>query len=110
MTRGAIITGSRTSVTWSCEARCRRAAQELLTKFPPVLLVQLYFVFLRSGLDAFPGVVAFRISYPVHLLEAGDCVADVSSVMNGFFTFLGESEVFIGDAVATSFSDLGHAC
>jgi hypothetical protein len=85
------------------------AVYERLTKFAPVLLMQLYFVFLRSGFDAFPGGVAFRVGYALHLLEAGDCVAHVSSVMDGFFAFLGESEVFIGDMIAASFSDLGHA-
>jgi hypothetical protein len=29
--------------------------------------------------------------------------------MDGFFTFLGEREVFIGDMISASFSDLGHA-
>jgi hypothetical protein len=29
--------------------------------------------------------------------------------MDGFFAFLGEREVFIGDMIAASFSDLGHA-
>jgi len=86
------------------------AAHQRLTKFAPVLLMQLYFVFLCSGFDAFPGGVAFSVGHPLHLLEAGDCVAQVSSVMNGFFTFLGESEVLIGDMIAASFCDLGHAC
>jgi hypothetical protein len=57
-----------------------------LTKFAPVLLMQLYFVFLRGGFDAFPGGVAFVVGHPLHLLEAGDCVAHVSSVMDRFFT------------------------
>jgi hypothetical protein len=30
--------------------------------------------------------------------------------MDGFFTFLGECEVFTGDMIAFSFTDLGHAC
>jgi hypothetical protein len=85
------------------------AAHERLTQFAPVLLIQLYFVFLRSGFDAFPGGVAFRVGHPLHLLEAGDCVAHVRGVMDGFFTFPGESEVLIGDMIAASFSDLGHA-
>ena len=85
-------------------------AHQRLTKFAPVLLIQLYFVFLRGGFDAFPGGVAFRVGHPLHLLEAGDCVAHVGRVMDGFFTFLGESEVFTGEAIAASFSDLGHAC
>jgi hypothetical protein len=29
--------------------------------------------------------------------------------MDGFFTFLGEGEVSIGEMVAAGFSDLGHA-
>src|ERR1022692_886765 len=82
---------------------------ERLTKLAPVLLMQLYLVFLRSGLDACPGGVAFRVGHPLHLLETGDCVAHVSRVMDGFFAFLGEREVFIGDMIAASFSDLGHA-
>jgi hypothetical protein len=73
------------------------------------LLIQLYVVFLRSGFDAFPGGIAFSVGHALHLLEAGDCVAHVSSVVDGFFTFLGESEVVIGDMIAASFSDLGHA-
>jgi len=81
---------------------------ERSAKFAPVLLIQLYFVFLRSGSDAFPGGVAFRVGHPLHLLKAGDCVAHVSSVMDGFFTLLGESEVFIGDMIAASFSYFGH--
>ena len=85
------------------------AAHERSTKFAPALLIQLYFVFLRSGFDAFPGGVAFRVGHPLHLLEAGDCVAHVSSVMDGFFTFLGKSEIFIGNMIAASFSDFGHA-
>ena len=50
--------------------------------------MQLNFVFLGSGFDAFPGGVAFGVGHPVDLLEAGNCVAHVSSVMDGFFTFL----------------------
>jgi hypothetical protein len=30
--------------------------------------------------------------------------------MDGFFAFLGESEVFIGDMIAAGFGDLGHTC
>jgi hypothetical protein len=30
--------------------------------------------------------------------------------MDGFFALLGESEVFVGDMIAASFSDLGHVC
>ena len=78
----------------------------LLTKFAPILLIQCYFVFLRSRFDPFPGRVAFRIGHALHLLKARDCVADVSSIMDGFFTFLGESEVPLCDMVAASFSDL----
>jgi hypothetical protein len=29
--------------------------------------------------------------------------------MDGFFTFLGKSEIFIGNMIAASFSDFGHA-
>jgi len=50
-----------------------------------------------------------RLGHPLHLLEAGDCVAHVSGVMNGFFTVLGEREVFIDDMIAASLGDLGHA-
>ena len=85
------------------------AAMIELAKFMPVLLIQLHFVFLRGGFDAFPGGIAFSIGHPLHLLEAGDRVAHVSSVMDGFFALFGESEVFVGDMVAASFSDLGHA-
>ena len=60
-----------------------------LTQFAPVLLIQLYFVFLRGGFDAFPGGIAFSVSHPLHLLEPGDRVAHVSSVMDGFFALLG---------------------
>ena len=70
--------------------------------------MQLYFVFLRGGFDAFPGGVAFRVGHPLHLLEAGDCVAYVSSVMDRFLTLLGESKIFIGDMIAPGFSDFGH--
>ena len=80
-----------------------------LVKFAPALLIQLYVVFPRSGFDALPGGVAFRIGHPLDLLEAGDCIAHVSGVMNGFLTFLGESKVFIGDMISASFCDLGHA-
>src|ERR1035437_623786 len=86
----------------------RGAADERATKFAPVLLVQLYFVLLRSGFDSFPGGVAFRLGHPFDLLEAGDCVAHVSRVMDGFFTFLGESEVLVRDMIAAGFGDLGH--
>jgi len=85
------------------------AARMELAKFAPVLLIQLHFVFLRGGFDAFPGGIAFSNGHPLHLLEAGDRVAHVSSVMDGFFALLGESEVFVGDMIAASFSDLGHA-
>src|ERR1017187_766881 len=85
------------------------AAHGRLTKFAPVLFVQLNFVFLRGGFDAFPGGVALSVGHPLHLLEAGDGVAHVSSVMDGFFTFLGKGEAFIGDVIAATFSDLGHA-
>ena len=80
-----------------------------LNQFAPVLLIQLYFVFLRSGFDAVPGGVAFGVGYPLHLLEPGDRVAHVSSVMDGFLPFLGESKALIGDMIAVSFGDLGHA-
>ena len=80
-----------------------------LTKFTPVLLMQLNSVFLRSDLNAFPGGVAFRVAHPLHLLEAGGRVAHVSGVVNGFFAFLGESEIVIGEVIAAGFSDLGHA-
>jgi hypothetical protein len=86
----------------------RGAAYERLTKLAPVLLIQLNFVFLRSGFEAFPGGVAFRIGYSLHLLETHNCIAYVSSVMDGFFPFLGEGEAFIGDMIAASFSDLRH--
>jgi len=66
-------------------------------------------VFLGGGLDAFPGGIAFRIRHPLHLLEAGDRVAHVSSVMDGFFAFVGECEVLVGYMIAGSFSDLAHA-
>src|ERR1035441_9598882 len=82
---------------------------ERLTKLAPVLLMQLYLVFLRSGLDPFPGGVALRVGHPLHLLETGDCVAHVSRIMDGLFPFLGKSEVFIGDMIAASFKDFGNA-
>jgi hypothetical protein len=85
-----------------------RSAHERLPKFAPVLLVQFNVMLLRGGLDAFPGGIAFSVGHPLHLPEAGDCVADVSSVMDRFFAFLGESEVVIGDLIAASFSDFGH--
>ena len=44
-----------------------------------------------------------------YLLEAGDCIPPVSSVMDGFFTLFGESEVLIGDMIAASVGDVGHA-
>ena len=61
-----------------------------LAKFAPALLTQLYFVFFRGGFDAFPCGIAFSIGHPLHLFEAGDCVAHVSSVMDGFLALLGE--------------------
>ena len=73
-----------------------------LTQFAPVLLIQLHFVFLRGGFDAFPGGIAFSIGHPLHLGEAGDRVAHVSSVMDGFLALLGESEVLVGDMIAAS--------
>ena len=79
-----------------------------LTQFAPVLLIQLYFVLLRGGFDAFPGGIALSIGHPLHLLEAGDRVAHVSGVVDRFFSLLWESEVFVGDMIAASFSDLGH--
>jgi hypothetical protein len=85
------------------------AAVMELAKFAPVLLIQLYFVLLRGGFDAFPGGIAFSIGHPLHLLEAGDRVAHVSGVVDRFFALLWESEVFVGDMIAASFSDLGHA-
>src|SRR6476661_5959592 len=88
------------------QLRCKTRG---LSEFAPVSLFQFHFVFLCSGLDAFPRRVAFGVRHPFHLLEARDCVAHVGSVMDGFFTFLGESEVFIADTIAFSFSDLGHA-
>src|SRR5487761_2033290 len=78
-------------------------------EFAPVLLLHLHVEFRRGGFDAFPGGIAFGIGHPLHLLEARDCVADVSSVMNRLLTFLGESEIFIGDMLAAGFCDLGHA-
>ena len=71
-----------------------------LAEFAPVSLIQLYVVFLGGGLDPFPGGIAFRIRHPLHLLEAGDRVAHVSSVMDGFFAFVGECEVLVGDMIA----------
>ena len=84
-------------------------AYERLTQFAPVLFVQLYLVFFRGGFDALPGGVAFSGGYPLHLLETGDCVADVSGVMDRLLTLLGESEVFIGDVITAGFSNFGHA-
>jgi hypothetical protein len=73
------------------------------------LLIQLYFVFPGSGFDALPGGGAFSVGHTFHLIETGDCIAHVSSVMDGFFTFLREREVFVGDMIAASFSDFGQA-
>ena len=64
----------------------------MLTQFAPVLLIQLYFVFLRSKFDAFPGGIAFGVGHPLHLLEAGHRVAHVSSVMDVFFALLGKAK------------------
>ena len=86
-----------------------RAAHERLPKFAPVLLVQFNVMLLRGGLNAFPGGISFGVAHALHLPETGDCVADVSGVMDRFLAFLGESEVVIGDLVAASFIDLGHA-
>jgi hypothetical protein len=106
------------SERWTTQRESRRSSRvaqpegptyERLTQFAPVLFVQLYLVFFRGGFYAFPGRVAFSLGHSLHLREAGDCVAHVSSVMNGFFTFLGKCEVFIGDMIAASVSDLGHA-
>ena len=80
-----------------------------LAEFAPVLLFQLYLVFLRGGFDAFPGGVALGIGHSLHLLETGDCIAYVSSVMDRFLTLLREGEVFIGDVIAAGIGDLGHA-
>lgn len=85
------------------------AAHVRLAKLAPVLLIQLNSVFLRGRLDALPGGVAFNVGHPLHLLETGDCVAQVGGVMDRFFPFLGESEVRIGDMIAAGFTDLGHA-
>jgi len=84
---------------------CRQEPHERLTKLAPVLLIQLNFVFLSSGFNAFPGSVAFRIAYSLHPLEAHDCIAYVSSIMDGFFPFLGEGEVLIGDMIAATFDE-----
>ena len=73
------------------------------------MLIQLYFVFPGSGFDALPGGGAFSVGHTFHLIETGDCIAHVSSVMDGFFTFLREREVFVGDMIAASFSDFGQA-
>src|ERR1700676_3271153 len=86
----------------------RRGRPRALTEFAPVLLVQLYFVFLSGGFDAFPGGVPFGVGYALHLLEAGDCIAYVSSVMDRFLTLLREGEFFIADLMAAGFGDLGH--
>jgi hypothetical protein len=47
---------------------------------------------------------------PLHLLDAGNRIAHASSVMDGFFALLGESEVLVGDMIAARFGDLGYAC
>jgi hypothetical protein len=52
-----------------------------LGQFAPVLLIQLYFVFLRGGFDAFPGGIAFCISHPLNLLESGTPV-EIAKAMN----------------------------
>jgi hypothetical protein len=79
-----------------------------LTKLAPVFLLQLDMMFLRSGLDTFPRGIALRLSHAFHLFEAGDGVAHVSSVMNGFLAFLWEREILIGNVIAAGFIDLGH--
>lgn len=84
-------------------------AQELLTQLAPIPFTQLDVVLLRRGRDAFPGCVAFRVGHALDLLETGDCAAHVSRVMDGLFTFLGESEVCVGKLIALIFRDLGHA-
>jgi hypothetical protein len=33
----------------------------------------------------------------------------MSSVVNGFFAFLGERKVILGDMISASLGDLGHA-
>ena len=105
--RGSVPNRCRHSVLWAPQSAGPQTRR--LTEFAPVLLIQLYVVFLRGGFDAFPAGVAFSVGHPLHLLKTGDCVAHVSSVMDGFFTFLGKSEVLIGDIIAASFTDLGHA-
>jgi hypothetical protein len=83
-------------------------ARSRLTKLAPVFLMQLDVMFLRSGLDAFPRGIAFGVSHAFHLLEAGDGVAHVSSVMDGFLAFLWEREILIGNVIAAGFIDLRH--
>jgi hypothetical protein len=92
----------------SSDRLCIVRPSKHLTKFAPVLFLQVYIVLLGSYFDAFPGGVAFRVGHPLHLFEAGDCVPHVSRVMDGFLTLFGESEILIGDMIAASFSDFRH--
>lgn len=66
-------------------------AQQRLTQLAPVPLIQLHLVLLRSGFDAFPGCIAFRVGHSLHLLETGDCVAHVSRIMVGSLRSLGKA-------------------
>jgi hypothetical protein len=73
-----------------CEPH-RQSHPQRLTEFAPVLLLQLHLVFLRGGFDAFPSGVPFRVGRALHLLETGDCIAYVSSVMDRLLTLLSTS-------------------
>ena len=65
--------------------------------------------FLAAILVRFQAASRSESVTPLHLLEAGDCIPHLSSIMDGFFTLFGESEVLIGDMIAASFGDLRHA-
>jgi hypothetical protein len=60
-------------------------------------------VLLDSGLDALPGVAALGVSHALRLPEAGDGIARMRCVMDGFFPLLWEGKVFVGDLIAAGF-------
>jgi hypothetical protein len=77
-------------------------------KLMPAGFVHFHIVLLGRVFDALPRFVAFLVRNALHLVEPGDCVADVRGVVDRFFALLGKSELASGDLVSLFFVDFAH--
>src|SRR5262249_39979115 len=88
----------------------RVAGVRLLAEVPPARLGDLDVVVLRRPLDVRPGLVAIRVADVLHLVEAGERVADVARVGERLLALLGERERRVGQVVALAARELAVRC